>query len=55
MTNNKNEVMEVMEALTGPERRRRWSADERLAMFCRSKDRGGKLIDMRSTAYVASS
>jgi hypothetical protein len=23
--------------------------------FCRSKDRGGKLIDMRSTAYVASS
>jgi transposase len=29
MTNNKNEVMEV---LTGPERRRRWSADEKLAM-----------------------
>jgi transposase len=29
MTNNKNEVMEV---LTGPERRRRWSTDEKLAM-----------------------
>jgi transposase len=29
MTNNKNEVMEV---LTGPERRRRWSAEEKLAI-----------------------
>jgi Transposase len=29
MTNNKQEVMEV---LTGPERRRRWSADEKLTM-----------------------
>ncbi|AJX31212.1 IS2 repressor TnpA [Burkholderia oklahomensis] len=29
LTNNKQEVMEV---LTGPERRRRWSAEEKLAM-----------------------
>jgi transposase len=30
MTNTKQEVMEV---LTGPERRRRWSSDEKLAMM----------------------
>lgn len=29
LTNNKQEVMEV---LTGPERRRRWSAEEKLTM-----------------------
>lgn len=42
MTNNKNEVMEV---LTGPERRRRWSADEKLAMV-RETFEPGKTVSM---------
>lgn len=36
-TNNKQEVMEV---LTGPERRRRWSAEEKLAMVRESFEPG---------------
>jgi transposase len=42
MTNIKNEVMEV---LTGPERRRRWSADEKLAMV-RETFEPGKTVSM---------
>jgi transposase len=42
MTNNKNEVMEV---LTGSERRRRWSADEKLAMV-RETFEPGKTVSM---------
>lgn len=42
MTHNKNEVMEV---LTGPERRRRWSADEKLAMV-RETFEPGKTVSM---------
>ena len=42
MTNNKNEVMEV---LTGPERRRRWSANEKLAMV-RETFEPGKTVSM---------
>lgn len=42
MTNNKNEVMEV---LTGPERRRRWSVDEKLAMV-RETFEPGKTVSM---------
>ena len=42
MTNNKQEVMEV---LTGPERRRRWSADEKLAMV-RESFEPGKSVSM---------
>ncbi len=42
MTNNKNEVMEV---LTGPERRRRRSADEKLAMV-RETFEPGKTVSM---------
>jgi transposase len=42
MTNNKNEVMEV---LTGPERRRRWSADAKLAMV-RETFEPGKTVSM---------
>jgi transposase len=42
MTNNKNEMMEV---LVGPERRRRWSADEKLAMV-RETFAPGKTVSM---------
>jgi transposase len=42
LTNNKQEVMEV---LTGPERRRRWSADEKLAMV-RESFEPGKSVSM---------
>lgn len=42
MTNNKQEVMEV---LTRPERRRRWSADEKLAMV-RESFEPGKSVSM---------
>lgn len=42
ITNNKNEVMEV---LTGPERRRRWSVDEKLAMV-RETFEPGKTVSM---------
>ncbi|CAB3768570.1 hypothetical protein LMG29739_05332 [Paraburkholderia solisilvae] len=42
MTNNKRQVMEV---LTGPERRRRWSADEKLAMV-RETFEPGKTVSM---------
>jgi transposase len=42
MTNNKNEVTEV---LTGPERRRHWSADEKLAMV-RETFEPGKTVSM---------
>ncbi|MDH6147271.1 transposase-like protein [Paraburkholderia sp. WSM4179] len=42
MTNNKQEVMEV---LTGPERRRRWSAEEKLAMV-RESFEPGKSVSM---------
>jgi transposase len=42
MTNNKQEVMEV---LTGPERRRRWSAEEKLAMV-RECFEPGKTVSM---------
>jgi transposase len=42
MTNNKNEAMEV---LVGPERRRRWSADEKLAMV-RETFEPGKTVSM---------
>jgi len=42
LTNNKQEVMEV---LAGPERRRRWSADEKLAMV-RESFEAGKSVSM---------
>lgn len=42
MTNNKQEVMDV---LTGPERRRRWSVDEKLAMV-RESCEPGKTVSM---------
>ncbi len=42
LTNNKQEVMEV---LTGPERRRRWSAEEKLAMV-RESFEPGKSVSM---------
>lgn len=42
MTNNKNEVMEV---LAGPERRRRWSTDEKLGMV-RETFEPGKTVSM---------
>lgn len=42
LTNNKQEVMEV---LMGPERRRRWSAEEKLAMV-RESFEPGKSISM---------
>ena len=42
LTNNKQEVMEV---LTGPERRRRWSAEEKLAMV-RESFEPGKTVSM---------
>jgi transposase len=42
LTNNKQEVMEV---LAGPERRRRWSADEKLAMV-RESFEPGKTVSM---------
>lgn len=42
MTNTKKEVMEV---LTGPERRRRWSTDEKLAMVGESLE-PGKTVSM---------
>lgn len=42
LTNNKQEVMEM---LTGPERRRRWSADEKLAMV-RESFEPGKSVSM---------
>lgn len=42
MTNTKQEVMEV---LTGPERRRRWSSDEKLAMVRESLE-PGKSVSM---------
>jgi transposase len=42
MTNTKKEVMEV---LTGPERRRRWSTDEKLAMV-RESFEPGKTVSM---------
>ncbi len=42
LTNNKQEVMEV---LTRPERRRRWSADEKLAMV-RESFEPGKSVSM---------
>lgn len=41
-TNSKHEVMEV---LTGPERRRRWSAEEKLAMVKESFE-PGKTVSM---------
>lgn len=41
-TNNKQEVMEV---LTGPERRRRWSAEEKLTMV-RESFEPGKTVSM---------
>ena len=41
-TNNKQEVMEL---LTGPERRRRWSAEEKLAMV-RESCEPGKTVSM---------
>jgi transposase len=42
MTNTKQEVMEV---LTGPERRRRWSVEEKLAMVRESLE-PGKTVSM---------
>jgi transposase-like protein len=42
MTSTKQEVMEV---LTGPERRRRWSSDEKLAMVRESLE-PGKSVSM---------
>ena len=42
LTNNKHELMEV---LTGPERRRRWSAEEKLAMV-RESFEPGKTVSM---------
>jgi transposase len=42
MTNTKQEVMEV---LTGPERRRRWSTDEKLTMV-RESFEPGKTVSM---------
>ncbi|MGF6507697.1 transposase [Paraburkholderia sp. 32] len=42
LTNNKQEVMEV---LMGPERRRRWSAEEKLAMV-RESFEPGKSVSM---------
>jgi transposase len=42
LTNNKQEVMEV---LSGPERRRRWSADEKLATV-RESFEPGKTVSM---------
>jgi len=42
MTNTKQEVMEV---LTGPERRRRWSVEEKLAMVRESLEQG-KTVSM---------
>ena len=42
MTNSKQEVMEV---LTGPERRRRWSAEEKLSMV-RESFEPGKSVSM---------
>ena len=42
MTNTKQEVMEV---LTGPERRRRWSSEEKLAMVRESLE-PGKSVSM---------
>jgi transposase-like protein len=42
LTNTKHEVMEV---LTGPERRRRWSAEEKLAMV-RASFEPGKSVSM---------
>jgi transposase len=47
MTNSKNEVMEV---LTGPERRRRWSADEKLAMV-RETFEPGKTVSMAARLH----
>ncbi|MBB5500204.1 transposase [Paraburkholderia sp. MM5384-R2] len=43
MTNNKQEVMEV---LTGPERLRRWSAEEKLAAVVRESFEPGKSVSM---------
>jgi transposase len=57
LTNNKQEVMEV---LTGPERRRRWSAEEKLAMVRESFELGKSVSmvarsqnDLRMWSFLA--